>query len=91
MPPQPCAPAVQSFKWAGPPPRLWVEYGPEQRQAPSGVASTLDFPYIPSKSIDILVGLIWSRPLPRAPQTVMGPACGRSRVARRPAVRLAGA
>ncbi|KIY97911.1 hypothetical protein MNEG_10052 [Monoraphidium neglectum] len=45
---------LQSTRWAGPAPRLWLEHGAEQCQAPGGAAAALQFPYVPSKAVDIL-------------------------------------
>ncbi len=46
---------MHSVKWAGAPPAVFIEHGAEQRQALLQEASApLVFPYIVSKSIDIM-------------------------------------
>lgn len=44
---------MQSVKWAGAPPALWLEHGPEQRRAAGSGATRL--PYIAGAPLSIMV------------------------------------
>ena len=57
--PRPPRRAVLSFRWSGEPPLLYVEHAGEQLQAPLGGtrgAAPLELPFVPSQSVDVMVG-----------------------------------
>jgi hypothetical protein len=53
--------AVESFRWSGPAPGLWLDHGHEQRRVELGAAvvqPSVRVPFVPSKPLPLLVRLI---------------------------------